>query len=79
MDDFKQDFGRLQAKVEQLSENHEQFLNTQTIILGKLDNISNELSSYKTILKVLKFIGLAIVAVATFNWTGLADLWSKLH
>lgn len=40
-----------------------------------LKKIQDELSMYKTIIKTVKFLGAFVVALLTFKWAMIIDLW----
>lgn len=47
-------------------------LDKQDAILLKIEA---ELSMYKTIIKTVKFLGAAAIALLTFKWAIIVDLW----
>ena len=51
-------------------------LDKQDAILSKIEA---ELSMYKTVIKTVKFLGAAVVALLTFKWAILLDLWQHFR
>lgn len=42
---------------------------------SRLQKMEDELSMYNTIYKTIKWIGMSLIAVATFKWASVAELW----
>lgn len=84
--DAKEQLGYLTALIEQHIKNNDEwregaakFRAVQDARLDKqdaiLEKIQAELSMYKTIIKTVKFLGAAVVALLTFKWAMVFDLW----
>lgn len=75
MEDIQGKIGYLIAKVEEMQVDQQK-------LAGKLDaleeKVNEKFTTVETVLKTLKFLGLALVAVATFKFGDLGSLWSKL-
>lgn len=68
---IEEDIGWLKAKIELLLENQEKNGN-------RLQNVEEQISLYKTIIKVVKFIGGAIILLLTLKVGDVANLWRHL-
>lgn len=71
----EREFGKVQAEVESISREVEKMNQTQTIILQKLDGLADELSVYKTTVRVLKWIGIAFVSILTLKFGDISTIW----
>lgn len=73
--DLKEQLGYLTAMLETLVTDQQGFKDSHATLQARMKNIEDELSMYKTIYKTIKFIGMALVALITFKWALLTDLW----
>jgi hypothetical protein len=78
--EIKEQLGYLTALVEtlakDLAEHKEESTTFRNDQATRLKNIEDELSMYKTVYKTIKFIGMALIAIVTFKWTLVIDLWA---
>lgn len=78
-----QQIGYLLGKMEEFGDTLKQHLKDDTDVLGRIhekldkleDKVSEKFTTVETVFKVLKFIGLALVAVLTFKFGDIAALW----
>jgi len=73
--EIKEQLGYLTAMLETLVTNQQGFKDSHATLQVRMKNIEDELSMYKTIYKTIKFMGMALVALITFKWALLTDLW----
>lgn len=71
----KEQLGYLTAMVETILKNQEEFKSGHKILQDRIQHIEDELSIYKTIYKTVKWIGMSLIALATFKWASLVDIW----
>lgn len=79
MEDIKESIGYqlaiLERLVEELDAHKKDSAASYAAINKRLQTIEDELSMYKTIIKTLKFVVVAVVSVVTFKWSGVVDAW----
>lgn len=66
-----EDIGWLKAKVETILE----YTEKQDVRLAKIEN---DISLYKTVIKAVKFIGLAAGLVLTFKFGDISNLYQRI-
>lgn len=71
-----EDFGKLTANVETIMKNQEVQLKASEKRDERLKKIEDELNLYKAIIRTLRFVGLAIIAIVTFKLGDVKSLWS---
>ena len=77
--DLKEQLGYLTAMMETLVTNQQTFKDSHSKLQERMKHIEDELSMYKTVYKTIKFVGMALVAIVTFKWTLVIDLWSHFR
>jgi hypothetical protein len=88
MADVKEDIGYLKGKVESNSASIDRLVEVFTQHIEKQDEntkavnealqaIRDELSVYKAVVRVIKFIGAVALAVVTFQFGDIDELWEK--
>jgi len=73
--EIKEQLGYLTAMMETVIQNHESFKTGHATLQERMKHIEDELSIYKTVYKTIKFIGMAFIALITFKWALVIDLW----
>ncbi len=71
-----EEFGKLTANVETIMKNQEVQLKASEKRDERLKKIEDELNLYKAIIRTLRFVGLAIIAIVTFKLGDVKSLWS---
>jgi len=77
--EIKEQLGYLTAMLEGLVQNQQGFKDSHAILQERMERIEDELSMYKTIYKTVKFIGMALIALLTFKWALILDLWTAFR
>lgn len=66
-----EDIGWLKAKMEDILDNQKDF--------GvRLKTVEEQISIYKTVIKFVKFAGLAVGAILTFKFGDVTSLWHRI-
>ena len=71
-----EDFGKLTANVETIMKNQEVSLRKSEERDARLQKIEDQLNLYKTVIRTVRFIGLALIAIVTFKLGDVKSLWS---
>lgn len=71
-----EDFGKLTANVETIMKNQEVSLKKSAERDARLQKIEDQLNLYKTVIRTVRFIALAVVAIVTFKLGDVKSLWS---
>ena len=64
--------------LEQTEKLHDKLEEKFAAMDKRFASIESELSIYKTVYKTLKFIGLALAAVATFKFGDVSTIWKRV-
>lgn len=77
--EYGEQLGYLTALVEQLNEQlkeeKKESAEWREKLNARIQKIEDELSMYKTMVKTLKFLAGALVALLTWKWSVVLDLW----
>lgn len=83
MNDLGEQIGYLTALVEALkedvNEHKESTKEWRTRMDEQLSALQKEIDMYATIVKTIKFLGAALVALLTFKWAVVLDLWQHFR
>ena len=66
-----EDIGWLKANVERILDNQVQHD-------LRLDKLEEQISIYKTLIKVVKFVGYSTVLILTFKFGDVSALWQRM-
>jgi len=79
---YLQDLGEIKGKLElfmsQSEEQRKAMMDAIDAVGKEVTNLKNELTTYKTIGKVVKWIGLMILALLTFKFGDAINLWHSI-
>jgi hypothetical protein len=84
---IEKDVGVLEGKMElffmSTTDNLKKLIDTvdnnHKTVTSQIQSIEERISVYSTVIKTLKFIGLALGALITFKAGDIFDLWGKIH
>jgi hypothetical protein len=82
MEDFGQDLGELQGKLELYMEQQKEYRDILKEELSEIKHtvasIKTEFETYKTVARVFKYIGLSVLALLTFKLGDAISLWHTI-